>query len=120
KRYLLQSATNIPIGQVRPGPLSEAELGAYKKVDSIQQMRTFNQLVALGYLLGKGYFNLGKFELGPLEYLYSRNNYEGNRFRLSGRTTRLFSEKAYIEAYTAYGDKDKELKYYLSSAFTLN
>lgn len=120
KRYLLQSATNIPIGQVRPGPLSEAELGAYKKVDSIQQMRKFNQLVALGYLLGKGYFNLGKFELGPLEYLYSRNNYEGNRFRLSGRTTRLFSEKAYIEAYTAYGDKDKELKYYLSSAFTLN
>jgi hypothetical protein len=39
---------------------------------------------------------------------------------MSGRTTRLFSEKAYIEGYTAYGDKDKALKYYLSTAFTLN
>jgi len=120
KRYLLQSAPNIPMAQVRPSPLSTAELGAYQKVDSVQSMRSFNQLVAFSYLLAKGYYNAGKFEFGPLEYLYSRNNYEGNRFRLSGRTTRLFSEKAYLEGYTAYGDKDKELKYYLSTAFTLN
>ncbi|ULT28615.1 hypothetical protein KUH03_20195 [Sphingobacterium sp. E70] len=95
-------------------------MGAYQKVDSVQNMRSFNQLVALGYLLAKGYYNAGKVEFGPLEYLYSRNNYEGNRIRLSGRTTRLFSEKAFIEGYTAYGDKDKEIKYYLSTAFTLN
>ncbi len=120
KRYLLQSAPQVPIVGVRPTPLSHAELGAYQKVDSVQNMRSFNQLVALGYLLAKGYYNAGKVEFGPLEYLYSRNNYEGNRVRLSGRTTRLFSEKAYIEGYTAYGDKDKELKYYLSTAFTLN
>ncbi len=120
KRYLLPSAPKVPIVGVRPTPLSHAELGAYQKVDSVQNMRSFNQLVALGYLLAKGYYNAGKVEFGPLEYLYSRNNYEGNRVRLSGRTTRLFSEKAYIEGYTAYGDKDKELKYYLSTAFTLN
>jgi len=120
KRYLLQSAPQVPIVGVRPTPLSHAELGAYQKVDSVQNMRSFNQLVALGYLLAKGYYNAGKVEFGPLEYLYSRNNYEGNRVRLSGRTTRLFSEKAYIEGYTAYGDKDKALKYYLSTAFTLN
>ncbi len=120
KRYLLPSAPQVPIVGVRPTPLSHAELGAYQKVDSVQNMRSFNQLVALGYLLAKGYYNAGKVEFGPLEYLYSRNNYEGNRVRLSGRTTRLFSEKAYIEGYTAYGDKDKALKYYLSTAFTLN
>lgn len=120
KRYLLQSAPKVPMIQVRPAPLSKAELEAYQKVDSVQNMRSFNQLVALGYLLAKGYYNAGKFEFGPLEYLYSRNNYEGNRIRLSGRTTRLFSEKAFIEGYTAYGDKDKEIKYYLSTAFTLN
>ena len=120
KRYLLQSAPNIPMVQIRPTPLSTAELGAYQKVDSVQNMRSFNRLVALGYLLAKGYYNVGKFEFGPLEYLYSRNNYEGNRFRLSGRTTRLFSEKAFMEGYVAYGDKDKALKYYLSTAFTLN
>jgi hypothetical protein len=120
KRYLLQSAPHVPIVGIRPSPLSHAELGAYQKVDSVQNMRSFNQLVALGYLLAKGYYNAGKVEFGPLEYLYSRNNYEGNRFRMSGRTTRLFSEKAYIEGYTAYGDKDKALKYYLSTAFTLN
>lgn len=120
KRYLLKSSAQVPLGRIRPSPLSHAELGAYQKVDSVQNMRSFNQLVALGYLLAKGYYNAGKVEFGPLEYLYSRNNYEGNRFRLSGRTTRLFSEKAYIEGYTAYGDKDKELKYYLSTAFTLN
>ncbi|MDQ1148483.1 DUF5686 family protein [Sphingobacterium zeae] len=120
KRYLLKSSAQVPLVRIRPSPLSHAELGAYQKVDSVQNMRSFNQLVALGYLLAKGYYNAGKVEFGPLEYLYSRNNYEGNRFRLSGRTTRLFSEKAYIEGYTAYGDKDKELKYYLSTAFTLN
>ncbi|HAT91352.1 MAG TPA: carboxypeptidase-like regulatory domain-containing protein, partial [Sphingobacterium sp.] len=60
KRYLLQSAPKVPIVGVRPTPLSHAELGAYQKVDSVQNMRSFNQLVALGYLLAKGYYNAGK------------------------------------------------------------
>lgn len=37
--------------------------------------------------------------------------FEGNRFRVSGRTSNKFSTKVMIGGFAAYGDKDDRLKF---------
>ena len=104
----------------RPVPLNSAESATYKNIDSLNNLSSFRTMMAMGYLFSQGYFNLGKFELGPLEYLYHQNDVEGNRIRLGGRTTAEFSEKMYLEGYLAYGVGDEALKYNLRTAISLN
>src|SRR5690606_193672 len=77
-------------------------------------------MLVAGYLLAQGFYPAGPVEFGPLEYLYSRNNIEGNRIRLSGRTTLGFSEKLFIEGYLAYGTQDGAFKYFVRPTFSLN
>ena len=105
---------------VRPIPLSLSEQRTYVNIDSLNNLSSFRTLMAMGYLLSQGYYALGKFELGPLEYVYHQNNIEGNRFRIGGRSTAEFSEKVYLEGYLAYGVKDQDLKYNLRTAISLN
>ncbi|MCL7988332.1 DUF5686 and carboxypeptidase regulatory-like domain-containing protein [Sphingobacterium sp. lm-10] len=104
----------------RPVPLSVFERNTYENINRLKRDPTFRSTLALGYLIAQGYYNLNAFELGPLEYTYSRNNIEGNRIRLGGRTTPLLSEKMYVEGYLAYGTRDNDLKYYLSTAISVD
>lgn len=111
---------NVSLSQMRPLELSIAEQATYINVYQLNQLKTFRTITSLGYLLAQGYYNMGKVELGPLEYLYHQNNREGARFRLGGRTTAAFSEKVYLQGYLAYGFRDEQIKYYLRSAVSLN
>src|SRR5690606_11374114 len=108
------------VHQQRPVQLSSVENRVYANVDSLNNNRTFRTMLADGYLLAQGFYPVGPVEFGPLEYLYSRNNIEGNRIRLSGRTTLGFSEKVFIEGYLAYGTQDGEVKYFVRPTFSLN
>jgi hypothetical protein len=108
------------VHQQRPVQLSSVENRVYANVDSLNNNRTFRTMLAAGYLLAQGFYPVGPVEFGPLEYLYSRNNIEGNRIRLSGRTTLGFSEKVFIEGYLAYGTQDGEVKYFVRPTFSLN
>ncbi|SKC03437.1 CarboxypepD_reg-like domain-containing protein [Sphingobacterium nematocida] len=104
----------------RPVPLSTYEARTYANIDSLNDLKSFKTLLAAGYLVAQGYYPVGKFELGPLEYLYHRNEMEGDRIRFGGRTTAKFSEKVYLEGYMAYGFQDEQFKYYLRTAIALN
>ncbi|MCA5003983.1 DUF5686 family protein [Sphingobacterium bovistauri] len=106
--------------ELRPIQLSSSEQSTYTNIDSLNNLTSFRTMMAMGYLLSQGYYSLGKFELGPLEYLYHQNNIEGNRIRIGGRSTAAFSEKVYLEGYLAYGIKDQDLKYNLRTAVSLN
>ncbi|PRD46993.1 DUF5686 family protein [Sphingobacterium haloxyli] len=108
------------VHQQRPVQLSPVENRVYTNVDSLNNNRTFRTMLAAGYLLAQGFYPAGPVEFGPLEYLYSRNNIEGNRIRLSGRTTLGFSEKLFIEGYLAYGTQDGKMKYFVRPTFSLN
>ena len=116
----LATSNNVLLNQARPIALNPAEELTYSNVDALNNMASFKAMMITGYLLSQGYYSLGKFELGPLEYLYHKNNYEGNRFRIGGRTTSLFSEKMYLEGYVAYGTDDQDFKYYGRGAFSIN
>lgn len=110
----------ILLQEQRPVPLSVVEDRVYANVDSLNDNRTFKTMLVAGYLLAQGFYPAGPVEFGPLEYLYSRNNIEGNRIRLSGRTTLDFSEKLFIEGYLAYGTQDGAFKYFVRPTFSLN
>lgn len=106
--------------QIRPVRLSGAEISTYRNIDSLNNMPSARALMAFGYLVSQGYYSLGKFEVGPLEYVFHQNNIEGNRFRVGGRSTTAFSDKVYLEGYLAYGTRDKDFKYNLRTAISLN
>lgn len=115
---ILASAEQTP--PKRAVDLNPFEQATYSNIEQLNHKGSFKTLLAVGYLIAQGYHNLGKFELGPLEYLYSRNNIEGNRFRIGGRSTQELTDKAYVEAYAAYGTDDQRWKYYVSTAVSLN
>jgi len=112
--------TNYQWESERPLRLTDAEAKTYTNLDSLNRNRSFLRTMRLGYLLAQSFVNAGPVEFGPLEYSYSFNDLEGSRVRLSGRTTRQFSEKLYAEAYTAYGFRDDRLKFFTGVAHTLN
>src|SRR5690606_1530003 len=80
--------TAVDFATERPIALTPVEQRTYRNVDSLNNVRSFNTLLSIGYFLAQSYFSLGKVELGPLEYAYQSTRLEGNRFRIGGRTTR--------------------------------
>jgi hypothetical protein len=106
--------------QSRPISLRPSEQKTYENIDSLSRNNAFQRTIALGSVLMTSFKNAGPIEIGPLEYMYSFNALEGNRFRISARTSRELSEKFYAESYLAYGTKDQRWKYFGSAAFTLN
>ncbi|WP_176146269.1 DUF5686 and carboxypeptidase-like regulatory domain-containing protein [Parapedobacter luteus] len=105
---------------MRPIQLTEVEGKTYANIDSLQHNKAFRKTLKVGYLVSQSFLYAGPIEFGPLEYSYSHNDLEGSRVRLSGRTTRQFSEKLYGEAYTAYGFRDNRIKVFGAVAQTLN
>jgi len=96
---------------VRPVDFDAADKKTISNIDSLKNITYIKLLTKLVNMSIKGYFNLGKIELGPYLLLYKYNNVEGNRFRLGFQTNSTFSTKVLSKGYVAYGTKDKKLKY---------
>ncbi len=97
----------------RPIPITTWEKQAYVLVDSIRNVPVVKTSVDLVYLLFTGYKSFGQIDVGHYMQLYSNNKYEGDRLRLGVKTNEKFSDKWIARAYTAYGFRDKEVKYNL-------
>jgi hypothetical protein len=95
----------------RHDQLSKNEQGIYKMVDTIRTIRAFKTYQEIIQSVTSGYRVMGYFELGPINKLYSRNNIEGSRIRLGGRTSNKFSKRHEFSGYAAYGFKDFTYKY---------
>jgi hypothetical protein len=95
----------------RHDQLSKNEQGIYKMVDTIRTIRAFKTYQEIIQSVTSGYRVMGYFELGPINKLYSRNNIEGSRIRLGGRTSNKFSKRHEFSGYAAYGFKDFNYKY---------
>ncbi|TFF39150.1 DUF5686 and carboxypeptidase-like regulatory domain-containing protein [Mucilaginibacter psychrotolerans] len=104
----------------RPDTLDAAAASIYKNIDSLQTIPSFKKTMDIATLVLAGYKNYGKFEVGPANTFYSFNPVEGFRLRLGGRSTPQLSKRYYFETYGAYGTKDKEWKYFLSSTYSIN
>lgn len=104
----------------RTDTLTVQQQKVYSNIDSLKKMPSFKRFIWFSTLVVGGYGDFGKFQAGPVEALYSYNPVEGSRLRVGGRTTPLLNKSIYLEGYTAYGFKDRRLKYYLSGVYSFN
>jgi len=104
----------------RHDTLTKTEAKVYSNIDSLERMPSFRRTMAIASFLLAGYTPFGGFELGPAAAFYSFNPIEGFKLRLGGRTTPKLSKRIYFEGYGAYGFKDDQWKYFLSTTYSLN
>ncbi len=104
----------------RPVALSEKELGVYHMIDTLQQVPAFKRALNIVSFLATGYTPVGKFDIGPINSFYGGNVVEGFRTRFGGRTNINFHPKLALDAYVAYGFKDKEFKGALKALWSFN
>lgn len=104
----------------RHNSLTKTEAKVYSNIDSLEKMPSFRRTMAMASFLLAGYTSFGPFELGPAAAFYSFNPVEGFKLRLGGRTTPKLSKRIYFEGYGAYGFKDDQWKYFLSTTYSLN
>lgn len=106
--------------QARPFGLTPREAGIYQMVDSIQQVPMYKTFIDIIDMFVNYYYTVGYWEIGPYYQTYSFNEIEGNRFKVSGRTSNKFSKKIMFDAFLAYGDKDERFKWGLGSLYMIN
>ncbi len=101
-------------------PLSSEEKNIYVMMNKVQHVPAFKRTMDIVMLVVAGYWNFGKFDLGPVNTFYSFNDVEGFRLRVGGRTSDKFSKRFRLEGYLMYGFKDERFKYSLSGTWSLN
>lgn len=102
----------------RPEDLSALEQNAYNNIDSLKNSPKFKRMAAISALILTGFQKAGPVDIGPISSIYSFNQIEGTRIRLSGRTNADFSDKVVLEGHVARGMKDEKWKYALSAAYS--
>ncbi len=106
---------------MRHARLGDTELGIYDMVDSLKKTKKFKTIFFAASTLTSGYARVKKvIEFGPIANFFSINDVEGFRLRLGARTTPVFSERVQLEAYAAYGFKDKRVKYGGTAQFIIS
>lgn len=101
--------------------LSKDELGIYKMLDTLQNVKRFRELNSLADILTTGYWNMTKgFQLGPLYSIFGYNDIEGFRVKLTGRTFFTSADKKRLSGYLAYGFADEQFKYGLEGKWMVN
>ena len=100
--------------------LSKNESFVYNMVDTLKSMPAFRTWIDVVETIVSGYYDIGKFELGPYSTTFSFNPVEGPRFRLGGQTTAKLSKNYRVGGYLAYGLKDQRLKYKTSFTYVFS
>lgn len=106
--------------QNRLEQVSDSTLKIYEHMDSLTKSSGFKTAMVFAGIFFNGYYNAGKFEIGPFYTFYTFNGLEGLKLRLGGRTTTAFSTRYFLEGYVGYGFKDERWKGLASVAYALN
>lgn len=97
--------------ELRHDTLSPTEVNVYEMIDTLTKIpviKTYTDIIQTGYT---GYYKIGKIDLGSYTYFFGKNNVEGVRLGIGGRTNIAFSKKWELSANGAYGFRDEEWKY---------
>ena len=103
----------------RTDTISKRGIQAYHIIDSLSKKDNIEKKLNIGRQLVKGYFPTTYFDF-DLSQLINFNNYEGFRFGFGGITNPKFAKNFRLDGYTAFGFKDKKIKYHLGSSIRLN
>ena len=100
--------------------LSKDEKGVYEMLDTLKTIPRFKSLYNIAATLASGYYEVGNFDIGPVFSIFGFNEAEGTRIRLGGRTYFSQNDPWRIEAFGAYGFRDKRFKYGISGKWLLD
>lgn len=92
-------------------PLTRNQSNLYVMVDTLTSLPAYKRLVTGIRILTTGYVPLRYIDIGSLPTFYSFNQVEGSRVRFGGETNLNFSDKVLVDAYGAYGFRDKVFKH---------
>jgi hypothetical protein len=96
----------------RQEELSKNEIGIYQMLDTLQNVKRFQQINTIGEILASGYWNFAKgWDFGPVFSTIGYNDIEGLRLRAGGRTYFSQNDKWRFKGYLAYGFMDAKMKY---------
>ena len=91
-----------------------------KSIDSINNIAWVRVLNKTMNMFATGYYNVGKYEIGPFLNLVQYNRVEGLRLSFGGRTGQLFNPHYSIGAIAGYGFGDKKWKYNTNFTWKFN
>ena len=102
--------------------LNKNELGIYKMLDTLKTVPKFKTYYNTVTILASGYIEMPQYKLdfGPIYSTFGFNDVEGIRIRAGGRTYFGSNDLWRIQAYTAYGFKDEQLKYGVSGKWMVD
>lgn len=101
--------------------LSDNEIGIYKLIDTLKTNKRFNRIYSVTEILASGYWHfIPVMDFGPVFSTIGKNDVEGIRLRLGGRSYIKESDRLRVEGYVAYGFKDKGFKHGISAKFLAN
>ena len=95
----------------RHEPITEREQKVYAMIDKVKNLPSVKSYIDVLEIILRGYYEAGKFDLGPILYTAGYNDVEGFRLRAGFRTNHKFSKKWIFSGYLSYGFKDREFKY---------
>lgn len=93
--------------------LNKDEQAVYTLLDTLKKTKKFNRIYNTLATLSSGYYEFDKinFDYGPIFSTIGFNDVEGFRLRSGGRTYFDYNDPWRFEFYTAYGFKDRKVKY---------
>ncbi|WP_035673979.1 DUF5686 and carboxypeptidase-like regulatory domain-containing protein [Flavobacterium sp. 83] len=100
--------------------LSKDELGVYKMLDTLKNVKKFKQITSSVMVLASGYVQFGHIDYGPIFSTFGYNEVEGVRLRSGARTYFGTADTWRLQAYTAYGFKDGKFKYGFSGKWMVD
>lgn len=96
----------------RQDSLTDKEKNIYVMMDELNKVPKFKKAVKIYEALSSGYYNVGNaVDIGDLYSTIGFNDVEGLRVRVGARTFFSPNDLWRTAFYTAYGFKDKQLKY---------
>jgi hypothetical protein len=95
----------------RTDSLSREDKLAMAMVDTIRNIPIVKTYVEIAEVLTSGWYNFGKFEIGPYVHAIRFNKPEGFRPTLGFRTTADFSKHWVLRGFVAIGTNDLKIKY---------
>jgi len=100
--------------------LNKDEEGVYAMLDTLKNLPRFKALYNIGSTLASGYYQIGNVDVGPVFSIFGFNEAEGMRIRLGGRTYFSQNDPWRIEAFGAYGFRDRRFKHGISAKWLLD
>ncbi len=95
--------------QNRLEELSQKQKEVEQIIDSISQIRIINFTNKLARMTMTGYYDVGKFEIGPFYSFFNTNKVEDTHYFFGGRTSSEISEKMMFWGGLGYGTRNKRI-----------